>query len=61
MSFLEESGENWEDSESYNAAKLAVKNRKVINDAAERGVKITADFLDQAKKKKTDFKISFKS
>ena len=43
MSFFEQSVQNRVD--SYNAAKSAVQNRKVINDSAKRGVKITADFL----------------
>ena len=50
MSFLKQSVQNWVDSESYNAAKSAVQNRKLINDSTERGVI----------QLKRDFKISFK-
>ena len=36
MSFLKQSVQNWVDSESYNAAKSAVQNRKLINDSTEK-------------------------
>ena len=47
--FLEESVKDWAASPTYQAAKAAVKNLPVVNDAAERGVKITSDFLDSAR------------
>ena len=50
ISFLEENVEKWDQLDSYLAAKAAVKNRKVVNDSSERGVKITYDFLEQARK-----------
>ena len=40
---------DWAASPTYQAAKAAVKNLPVVNDAAERGVKITSDFLDSAR------------
>ena len=49
MDFLEEPVEEWENSASYQAAKCTVKSLPVVNDAAERGVKITSDFLDSAR------------
>ena len=50
LDFLEESVDMWENSGSYKAAKSAVDSIPVINDASERGVKITSDFLESAKK-----------
>ena len=47
--FLEESVKDWAASPTYQAAKAAVKNLPVVNDAAERGVKITSDFIDSAR------------
>ena len=35
---------------SYKDAKLIVENMAVVNDAAERGVKLCHDFLDSARK-----------
>ena len=42
--------EDWGNSPTYQDAKAAVKSLPVLNDAAERGVKITSDFLDSARK-----------
>ena len=41
---------NWENEESYVKAKTIVSNLSVVNDAAERGVKLCSDFLSSAKK-----------
>ena len=49
LDFLEESADTWENSDSYKDAKAAVKSLYVVNDAAERGVKISADFIDSAR------------
>ena len=50
MDFLEESVDTWEDPESsYQEAKAAVKTVPVVNDGAERGVKISSDFLEDAR------------
>ena len=50
ISFLEENVEKWDQLDSYLAVEAAVKNRKVVNDSSERGVKITYHFLEQARK-----------
>ena len=51
VDFLEESVDTWEDPESsYQEAKAAVKTVPVVNDGAERGVKISSDFLEDARK-----------
>ena len=51
MDFLEESVDTWEDPESsYQEADAAVKTVPVVNDGAERGVKISSDFLEDARK-----------
>ena len=39
----------WESSPSYQRALCVVHNLKVVNDAAERGVKLGSDFLEEAK------------
>ena len=49
-SFLNLPVEEWNSSSSYLAAKEVVNNICVVNDAAERGVKLCHDFLDTAKK-----------
>ena len=48
-SFLQRPAEQWKDLESYKHAERVVKGLKVVNDAAERGVQLTADFLNSAK------------
>ena len=51
VDFLEETVDNWKDTAIYQAAKAAVlKSLPIVNHAAERGVKITSDFLDTARK-----------
>ena len=52
LNFLEHDAESWEELETYQAALKAVKHLKVVNDAAERGVKLTAYFMGVAKKEK---------
>ena len=52
LNFLEHDVDSWEELESYQEALKAVKHLKVVNDAAERGVKLTADFMGAAKKEK---------
>lgn len=48
-SFLSEPVDTWNNIDSYNKAKSVVENMLVVNDAAERGVKIAYDFIDTAK------------
>ena len=53
MEFLQDSVDEWDNSPSYEAAKAAVKSLPVVNDGAERGVKITSEFLESARKEET--------
>lgn len=48
-SFLYQPVSTWHRLDAYNEAKTRVRNLKVINDGAERGVKLTSDFLGCAK------------
>ena len=58
MDFLEESVDTWEDPESsYQEAKAAVKTVPVVNDGVVRGVKISQDFLEDARKEERYQKI----
>lgn len=50
LNFLHHEADTWEELESYQEARTAVKHLKVVNDAAERGVKLTADFMGVAKR-----------
>ena len=47
--FLSEPAEEWPGIDSYESAKKGVKAMHVVNDAAERGVKLASDFLESAK------------
>lgn len=47
--FLEHPVETWTDNVSYNEAFAVVRALRVVNDSAERGVKLAADFLPRAK------------
>ena len=51
-SFLTKPVANWELETAYFQAKVVVTNLAVTNDAAERGVKLCADYLDSARKEK---------
>ena len=44
--FLANQVEEWEDDESYLEAMVTADNLVVVNDAAERGVKLCYDFLE---------------
>ena len=44
MGFLEVAVDKWQNMESYRLSASKVNNIKVINDAAERGVKLTTDY-----------------
>ena len=57
LNFLEHNVDSWEELSSYQEALKAVKHLKVVNDAAERGVKLTADFMGVAKKEEKFQKI----
>ena len=48
-SFLLEPVEKWSTLDSYQTALKAIKSLHPVNDAAERGVKLTADFLEAAR------------
>ena len=51
--FLHEPVEGWGCNGEYKAALEIVENMLVVNDCAERGVKLAADFLPSAKKEDT--------
>jgi hypothetical protein len=46
--FLELPVNEWEDSQSYLTALEMIQNLWVVNDSAERGVKLASDFLSAA-------------
>ena len=48
--FLDKPVQSWEEDECYMATKLVVDNLRVVNDSAERGVKLASDFLQSTKK-----------
>ena len=50
LNFLHHDANTWEDLQSYQEARKAVKHLKVVNDAAERGVKLSADFMGVARR-----------
>ena len=47
--FLEEPVESWADSQAYQDSLTNVHSLNVINDSAERGVKLSSDFLSAAR------------
>jgi hypothetical protein len=49
VSFLEMPVDQWMNEPSYQMAIKTVKNLRVVNDSAERGVKLGSDFLSAAK------------
>ena len=49
--FLFKPVKDWPSDDGYCQAKLIVNNLSVVNDGAERGVKLAHDFLDSSKKK----------
>ena len=49
--FLSLPVEIWEPDSSFNEAKLTVSNPMVVNDAAERGVKLCHDYIKSSKQK----------
>jgi len=49
-SFLKEPAETWNNNKAYQNAQLVVDNIKVVNDSAERGVKLVQDFHRTARK-----------
>ena len=55
--FLNCSPDSWTEQESYLEGQHIVKNLRVCNDSAERGVKLSADFLGSAKTEKNYQKI----
>ena len=48
--FLELPVDEWESSSSFQAGKEVINSLSVVNDGAERGVKLTHEFLVQARK-----------
>ena len=49
VSFLDLPVFEWEETESYSDGLKIIKNVKVLNDSAERAVKLTTDFIDKAR------------
>ena len=47
--FLAEDVEAWSNSSSYQSSLINIKALNVVNDCAERGVKLSSDFLTSAK------------
>ena len=47
--FLTQPVTDWSDSAAYQASLANMKAMNVINDCAERGVKLSADFISSAK------------
>ena len=47
--FLQERATTWETSTFYNTAISIINSLKVVNDAAEHGLKLGYDFIDSAK------------
>ena len=47
--FLSEDVSTWEDNLSFKASKANLKAVNVVNDAAERGIKLSSDFLASSK------------
>lgn len=50
MEFLNKDIEVWPFLDEFKSSKRIINNLNVTNDAAERAVKLTADFLDTARK-----------
>ena len=50
MAFLDKDIEVWPFSDEFQSSKTIVNSLNVTNDAAERGVKLTADFLNTSRK-----------
>lgn len=49
-SFLKEAVAEWPNSTSYNDSLVKLQALNVVNDCAERGVKMSTDFIQSAKK-----------
>ena len=49
MDFLNDDVENWPGHPSFLSSKGKMNSLNVVNDSTERGVKLSADFLDTAK------------
>ena len=49
MTFLEEDVETWEDIDSFQSSRSKVHGINVVNDPAERAVKLTTEFLSSIK------------
>ena len=49
MDFLHEKVDTWEHTDGYKNALQKLKSINVVNDPAERAVKMTTDFLGKAK------------
>ena len=55
--FLSKPVSTWNSDPEYTLAVETVKNIRVVNDSAERGVKLTSDFIKSAKTESTFQKI----
>ena len=49
-SFFEESADLWKDNETFNNSTEIISSLAVVNDGAERGVKLSRDYICSAKK-----------
>ena len=49
MDFLTSNPELWSESESYVQSKMIIESLNFVNDSAERGVRLTSDFLKAAR------------
>ena len=49
MDFLTSNPELWPESESYVQSKMIIESLNFVNDSAERGVRLTSDFLKAAR------------
>ena len=49
-SFFEELADLWKDNETFNNSIEIILNLAVVNDGAERGVKLSRDYICEAKK-----------
>ena len=49
MTFLAKDVDNWKTNDHFKASKLMVDGLNVVNDPAERAVKLTTDFVSSAK------------
>ena len=49
--FLRKPAQEWSENDGYKRTKELVRNMIVVNDCAERTIKLSSDFQDSSKKK----------